>query len=122
MKSRPRPEPQPGDEFMLVPKFGRGRVLVAVRAEESPRVRDRKYLDTAPGRPCAACGQDAACAAHIRVGQRGGVALKPSDDEIDWLCMDCHEEQEANPGPAWWVENCYVPGRKRAYRAWKEGK
>lgn len=113
-----------GEEFFLLPKgrARRERVDKSTLAHgEVLRVRDPAYLRSANGRPCSVpgCNQPAACAAHIRTGMRGGTALKPSDDEVEWLCHVHHDDQENHPGPEWWFENVYVPTRKAAYQAWK---
>ena len=122
--TRRAPAARLGDEHMMLPKYGRGRSQADVRAEESGRIRDRRYLDTAPGRICAVpgCGKTAACGCHIRFDLAGGTGLKPSDDEIDWLCAEHHDDQERNPGAEWWIRMVFLPLRRAAYRAWKEGR
>lgn len=113
-----------GEEAFLLPKGRSAKTRVdksALVFGELLRVRDPAYLRSANGRPCSVpgCHQPAACAAHIRTGLRGGTGLKPSDDEVEWLCHQHHMDQEAHPGPEWWFEHVYVPMRKAAYQAWK---
>lgn len=51
---------------------------------------------------CGACDGTVA-AAHISWGQEGGVGLKSPDNLCVPLCMRCHADQEAHPGPEWWA-------------------
>lgn len=92
------------------------------------KVYDEQYRKSYKDRPCAAsrngidlCG-DLSIGAHIRTGEVAGMGTKPSDDLTEGLCNVCHMDQEAQPGPEWWIENVYKPQRRRAYREWKEGK
>lgn len=108
---------------------------------KTPRLRDRAYLDTARNRNCAVpgCWSGTTIGAHIRTGNAGGTGLKPSDDEIEFLCHLHHAQQEAAPGARWWMdvigsgprdlepeewmEVYYRPSRRSAYQAWlKAGK
>lgn len=67
------------------------------------------------------CGLPAV-GAHCRTGEYAGGATKPSDD-LTWpLCHKCHMDQEADPGPEWWLENVLKPMMRRRYRKWKSGK
>lgn len=85
------------------------------------RVRDRGYLDSMRGRPCLACGaqDETVVPAHVRTGHEGGTSLKPGDDLTAELCMRCHADQEANPGPEWWLLVLKQLLRER-YRVWRE--
>ena len=88
---------------------------------EPVRIRDRQYLDSIQGSTCWACGAPGAIGAHMRWGNEGGTALKPSDDLVCPLCNDCHMKQEDNPGPEWWVEHVLKPILRRAYLRFKDG-
>ena len=59
---------------------------------KTPRLRDRKYLDSFEGRPCEACGIEdgTIVGAHLRAGLEGGTSLKPPDDLVAALCYRCH--------------------------------
>lgn len=91
------------------------------------RLRDRKYLDSFKSRTCMAsdyidlCGRPSV-GAHIRTGGEGGAGLKPDDDLVVALCHECHMDQEANPGPEWWIERVFKPMMRRQYRRWKNDK
>lgn len=85
------------------------------------RLRDKKYREALHFQPCAACGTEdnTVVGAHIRTGHGGGTSLKPADDENLPLCFVCHANQEANPGPAWWVENVLKRWARTRYMNWK---
>lgn len=86
---------------------------------EPARVRDRAYLDTFAGQPCEACGAThGVVGAHVRTGHEGGTSLKPSDDLVVALCFRCHQDQEATPGPEWWLEHVFKRGLRARYRLW----
>lgn len=86
---------------------------------EPERIRDRRYLDSFAGRACEACGgHHGVIGAHVRTGQAGGASLKPSDHLVVALCHRCHADQEAAPGPEWWLENVFKPLLRRRYAAW----
>ena len=84
------------------------------------RIRDRKYLNSIHGQECWSCGKAESVGAHIRVGNEGGTGLKPSDDLVVPLCNDCHMDQEANPGPMWWVENVLKPIARDRFEQWQK--
>ena len=88
---------------------------------KQPRLRDRKYLDSFKNEVCISCLADdgTIVGAHIRTGHEGGTSLKPSDDLVLPLCARCHAEQEANPGPHWWLENIVKAIARRKYMHWK---
>ena len=85
---------------------------------EPPRIRDRAYLDSLHAALCIACGATPCDPAHIRAGLEGGTGLKPGDDLTLPLCHTCHMDQEAHPGPEWWVENVLKAIARRSYRRW----
>lgn len=67
--------------------------------------RDPAYLKSAKGRSCDVCGSVGTTVfAHMRVGNEGGMGLKPSDRLGAFLCSACHAFQEAHPGYEWWGE------------------
>lgn len=72
---------------------------------KNPRVKDRAYLDGFRDTDCEACGANdgTVVGAHVRTGGEGGTGYKPHDYLTVGLCFDCHCEQEANPGPEWWM-------------------
>lgn len=80
-------------------------------------VRDKKYLRGYHGARCIACGRqdDSVIGAHIRTGNEGGTGFKPSDDLTLPLCVSCHADQEAHPGPNWWIENVLKAIARRRY-------
>ncbi|RJO72885.1 MAG: hypothetical protein C4523_02625 [Myxococcales bacterium] len=87
------------------------------------RIRDRRYLDSFAGRECEACGRNdgTTIPAHVRAGHEGGQSLKPDDSLVVALCFTCHADQEANPGPEWWLEKIMKPMLRERYRKWAAG-
>ncbi len=65
------------------------------------------------------CGLPAMGGAHCRTGEYAGTGRKPSDDLTFPLCNGHHMDQEAHPGPEWWIEHCLKPQMRRRYREWK---
>lgn len=58
------------------------------------RVRDPKHLKFIRGLACCNCGIYGPCeAAHIRIGSKSGIGLKPSDTDVISLCARCHHLQ-----------------------------
>lgn len=94
---------------------------VTPRFKELP-VRKKAYKDSFRDQPCISCGRrGTTVGAHIRTGMEGGTGYKPSDDLIVGLCFHCHGDQEANPGPEWWVQHVLKPIARRMYRQWANG-
>lgn len=87
------------------------------------RLRDKAYRKALHFMACVSCDveDETVVGAHIRTGSAGGMGLKPSDDENLPLCAKCHEDQEANPGPEWWIENVLKPLARKRYIIWKAG-
>lgn len=113
------------EEAFLIPKKGRGRPHAPIDKSqlsigEPFRLVDHAYRKSAQDRRCAVpgCQGGGVVLAHIRTGHEAGVGQKPSDDASDFLCYGHHMQQEANPGPEWWIEFVYKPMRRAAYRAW----
>jgi hypothetical protein len=95
-------------------------IMVDEQLSTAFRVEDRKYLDSFRYRPCEACdAQDGTVVpAHIRTGNEGGTALKPSDDLVVALCFSCHAEQERNIGANWWFEKVFKRIIRKRYADW----
>lgn len=67
--------------------------------------RSRAYLAWLRLRNCAVCGSTGPSeAAHVRRGNGGGVALKPSDFRAVPLCHGCHADQHRVGEPEFWAE------------------
>lgn len=67
----------------------------------APRVRDKKYRDSARARPCDVCGAEGTTVlAHIAITGNSGGGLKPSDDESLFLCGECHDQMDGRSLPA----------------------
>ncbi len=59
-------------------------------------IRDPKHLKFIRSLPCCVClCTDNVQAAHIRLGNDGGLAMKPSDCYTVPLCADCHHKQHS---------------------------
>lgn len=94
------------------------------------RIKDDAYRKSFEGEECVICQRtDTTVGAHIRTGHEGGTSLKPTDPLMLPLCGPHHADQEANPGPGWWIRNLPVwfliaaikeYARKR-YWDWKNG-
>lgn len=82
-------------------------------------IKDPKYRKSFSGAVCWGCGASdrTVIGAHIRSGSNAGMGRKPSDDLILPLCSGCHADQEANPGPEWWLENILKPIARRRYES-----
>lgn len=87
------------------------------------RIRDKRYLTHRGDLPCRACGIDdeTIVAAHVSVG-RSSMSMKASDALTVPLCYRCHMDQEANPGPLWWLENVFKRQLIQEYEDWKHGR
>jgi hypothetical protein len=92
--------------------------------QRQPRMDARRYLDSFAERACDACGalDGTIVPAHIRTGHEGGTGYKPDDDLVLALCFKCHGDQEATPGPWWWVEHVLKRIARNRYARWKAGK
>ena len=62
---------------------------------KQPRIRDEKYRRYIAEQPCLICGGTDVQASHIRIGQEGGMGLKPGDDLVWPLCVAHHAEFDA---------------------------
>lgn len=73
------------------------RVPTSPVTQRQPPLRDRKWLDSAEGRPCDICGAEGTTVfCHDRRDQSGGMGMKPDDRLGFFGCDNCHREQEAN--------------------------
>jgi hypothetical protein len=71
--------------------------------ERKGRERDPAHLDAIRQLPCLACGADIGCeAAHIRMGHKGGMGLRPDDPMAIPLCSACHRDQHATSEQKYW--------------------
>ncbi len=98
------------------------RVPTTPVSQREPVLRDRKYLDSAWSHSCDVEGcpnTETVIFAHMRVGNEGGMGLKPPDWCGAWLCHSHHMEQEANPGYDWWARCVLKTLMKRRYEEWK---
>ena len=84
-------------------------------------IEDPKYRKSFDGETCWSCGANdgTIVGAHIRWNEFPGTGRKPSDDLIAPLCFDCHQQQESNPGPDWWVQNVLKPIIRKRYQDWR---
>lgn len=64
------------------------------------RVIDHAYRQSARTRMCENCGAPDPVGAHPRAGALAGIAQKPTDSLLLFLCHRCHLEQE-DGGVAW---------------------
>ena len=87
--------------------------------QREPRHEDERYRRSFAGTPCESCDCEdgTTIPAHVRTGHEGGMGMKPDDQLIVGLCFECHQDQEANPGPEWWVENVFKVWLRRRYYA-----
>lgn len=91
-------------------------------SQRRPAFRSPKYLKSANGRPCDVCGSVGTTVfAHMRVGNEGGMGLKPSDKLGAFLCHTCHMWQEAVPGYEWWAGVLLKALMHGRYKAWEKG-
>jgi len=81
-------------------------------------IKDPKYRKSFRDETCWACeaNDGTVVGAHIRWNEFAGTGRKPSDDLIIPLCFTCHADQEANPGPEWWVQNVLKSIARARYR------
>jgi hypothetical protein len=63
------------------------------------RIRDKEYLRWLAHFPCVICNikDGTVVAHHVRIGQAGGVGLKPSDSNCIPLCHTHHMELHNYP-------------------------
>jgi len=86
---------------------------------KQPRMKNRKYLDSYQSAECVVCGNNyGVIGAHIRTGHEGGTGRKPDDDLTLPLCFEHHQQQEASPGPKWWLDNIVKPMARQRYQEW----
>lgn len=65
--------------------------------------RNASYLKWIRTLPCASCGDPGSSqAAHVRMGNGGGMGLKPSDYRTLPLCPECHGAQHAGGERTFW--------------------
>ena len=83
-------------------------------------IKDLAYRKSFKGEDCLSCGANdgTVVGAHMRWNEFSGMGRKPSDALIVPLCGTCHADQEANPGPEWWVENVLKSILRRRYLNW----
>jgi hypothetical protein len=61
---------------------------------KTPKIRSKKHRQFVSTLPCAVCRLEGSTqAAHIRLGNGGGMGLKPCDSNCIPLCVACHAEQ-----------------------------
>lgn len=78
---------------------------------KTPVIRDRKYLDWIREQRCVISGQTPCDPAHIRIGGRGGMGMKPSDDRVLPLAPHLHAEQHRIGERTFWLDAMVnVPG------------
>lgn len=64
---------------------------------KQPKVRDRKYLDSARDRACLICGiRGDVVFHHLRLSDKAGTGTKACDDEVLNLCHRHHLEIHQN--------------------------
>ncbi len=65
--------------------------------------RDDRYLNAVRAKDCCACGRfGPSQAAHVRIGNGGGIGLKPSDYFTVPLCAWCHSNQHSYGEKTFW--------------------
>ena len=67
-------------------------------------VRDSRHLDFIRELPCCVCGKSSgkSQAAHVRLGNGGGMGMKPGDDFTIPMCAACHHSQHQKGERAFW--------------------
>jgi hypothetical protein len=85
--------------------------------------RDSKWLKSAKGRFCDVTGcleTETVVFAHMRVGNEGGMGLKPADYLGAFLCHHHHADQEAHPGFEWWSEFVLKSLMEERHSRWRK--
>lgn len=90
--------------------------------QRQPTFRDLGYRKSARGRVCDVEGCSATetvVLAHMRVGNEGGMGLKPDDRLSAFLCVTHHQQQESARGYDWWAENILKVLMRERYEIWR---
>lgn len=71
---------------------------------KTKNLRDSRHLDFIRSLPCCCCGKSSepSQAAHVRLGNGGGMGMKPGDDFTIPMCAGCHHSQHQKGERAFW--------------------